>query len=89
SACSQWTGRGCGVVDHVLDGPPHPGWADLGPPATDTDGPLPICAIRRDCRWFTQRGAAACAVCPTIVADAGGTATYRSEADTAGDVTSG
>ncbi|MEU8524918.1 MULTISPECIES: hypothetical protein [Streptomyces] len=74
-ACSQWTGEGCGVVDHLVDddadGPEHRRVTD--------QGALPVCGIRRDCRWFSQRGAAACAACPTVVADAGGTATYRSE----------
>jgi hypothetical protein len=40
---------------------------------------LPACAIRRTCRWYAQRGPAACAVCPLVVADTGGTATYRTE----------
>jgi hypothetical protein len=39
---------------------------------------LPACAIRRTCRWYAQRGAAACTVCPLIVADIGGVGTYRS-----------
>ena len=41
-------------------------------------GRLPHCAIRRDCRWFAQRGADACAVCPRVVADIGGAETYSS-----------
>ncbi|WP_418957966.1 hypothetical protein [Streptomyces tritici] len=74
-ACSQWTGEGCAVIDHVLDDPPDDARA---PDARETrPGTLPTCAIRRDCRWFAQRGAAACGACPTIVADIGGTATYR------------
>jgi hypothetical protein len=39
---------------------------------------LPACGIRRTCRWFAQRGAAACGVCPLIVADTGGTQTCQS-----------
>lgn len=75
-ACSQWTGEGCGVIDHVVDddGEDHP--------RVTGEGALPVCGIRRDCRWFFQRGAAACAACPTIVADEGGTATYRSQGST-------
>ena len=76
SACSQWTGGGCAVVDHVLDEPPDSGCAGHQLPA-EPEGSLPTCGIRRDCRWFAQRGAAACLICPTIVADIGGTATYR------------
>jgi hypothetical protein len=69
AACQQWTGTGCGVIDVVIGTRP----AELqGKPA------LPACGIRRTCRWFAQHGAAACAVCPQIVADNGGTATWRS-----------
>lgn len=68
AGCPQWTGTGCGVVDMVLEG------AEAAPSATA----LPACAIRRTCRWYFQHGAAACAVCPSIVADIGGAGTYRS-----------
>jgi hypothetical protein len=27
---------------------------------------LPLCAIRKDCRWFSQEGGAACRRCPDI-----------------------
>jgi len=67
SGCPQWTGSGCGVVDHVLDDEPG-----VQP------GSLPRCAIRRTCRWYAQRGSLACSVCPGVVADTGGTETYRS-----------
>jgi hypothetical protein len=75
AGCPQWTGTGCGVVDMALEG------AETAPPETlpsTAATPLPACAIRRTCRWYFQRGAAACAVCPSIVADVGGTGTYRS-----------
>lgn len=77
--CAQWTGRRCAVVDHILDDPPDPD-PGHGPrrPETSTGGALPVCGIRADCRWFAQRGAAACRVCPSVVADVGGSATYRS-----------
>lgn len=75
SACSQWTGEGCGVIDHVLDDPPDS--ACVQHTRVTHPGVLPACAIRGECRWFLQRGAAACGACPTIVADTGGTATYR------------
>jgi hypothetical protein len=62
--CAQWDGRGCGLIDRVLS---HVGAAGaLAMPAT-----LPPCAIRASCRWWRQRGAAACAVCPLVVTDAG------------------
>lgn len=69
AGCPQWTGTGCGVVDHVIE-------EQRAAPAPA--GPLPTCAIRRTCRWFSQRGPQACGVCPLVVADAGGTETYRS-----------
>lgn len=58
SRCGQWTGTRCGVIDSLL------GQADDG---LDTE--LRPCAVRRDCRWFAQRGAAACRVCPWVVTD--------------------
>jgi hypothetical protein len=67
AGCPQWTGSGCGVVDHVLAEEP-----EVEP------GPLPNCAIRRTCRWYAQRGSRACSVCPGVVADTGGTETYSS-----------
>jgi hypothetical protein len=69
AACPQWTGDGCAVVDNVIE---------EEEPVQLESGRLPYCAIRRDCRWFAQRGAAACAVCPRVVADIGGTETYSS-----------
>jgi hypothetical protein len=30
---------------------------------------LPLCSIRRQCRWFAQRGVAACHACPLVVPD--------------------
>jgi hypothetical protein len=69
-ACPQWTGERCAI-------------ADMAPEAvrvTIDTAPrrLPACSIRRSCRWYFQRGVAACTVCPFIVADMGGTDTYRS-----------
>jgi hypothetical protein len=68
AGCSQWTGSGCAVADRVV-----------ALESTDEVATrLPPCAIRRTCRWFHQRGAQACGVCPVVVADCGGTATHRS-----------
>jgi hypothetical protein len=69
SGCPQWTGEGCAVVDKVLE--------EEQPVATSEDR-LPRCSIRRTCRWYSQRGADACAVCPLVVADIGGIETYQS-----------
>jgi hypothetical protein len=49
-----------------------------GPAEALSSAELPRCAIRSSCRWFAQRGAEACAVCPLVVADIGGTETYSS-----------
>jgi|NGEPerStandDraft_6_1074524.scaffolds.fasta_scaffold51248_2 hypothetical protein len=67
AGCPQWTGDGCGVADKLVEEEPG---------ATSTR--LPACTIRRTCRWFAQHGASACAVCPTVVADVGGSETYSS-----------
>ena len=69
SGCPQWTGDGCAVVEEVLEA------ESANAPSSAA---LPQCAIRSTCRWFFQRGAAACAVCPLVVADIGGAETYKS-----------
>ncbi len=57
--CAQWTGLHCGVIERVL--------THLGtPPAPET---LPPCLIRATCRWFAERGGAACGVCDLVVTD--------------------
>ena len=68
AGCPQWTGDGCAVVDKVLE--------EETP--VEASGQLPRCGIRSTCRWYAQRGAAACAVCPLVVADIGGVETYQS-----------
>ena len=60
-ACAQWTGARCGVIDRVLEELPVAESAFLAE--------LPRCSIRPQCRWFGQRGAAACGACPLIVTD--------------------
>lgn len=62
--CAQWNGRGCGLIDRIHD---HVAAGR----ALETQQPLRACAIRADCRWWRQRGAAACAVCPLVATDAG------------------
>jgi hypothetical protein len=57
SACGQWKDGGCGVIERVLAAEPP------------TGGALPACGIRSRCRWFAQRGAAACGVCPLVITD--------------------
>lgn len=70
--CPQWTGDGCGIADLV------PGETGADSISSGAAQSLPRCSIRHSCRWYSQRGAAACAVCPLIVADMGGTETYLS-----------
>lgn len=65
SGCSQWTGRRCGVIDRAMA---HlEGLGEL--PVTAALRP---CVIRADCRWFHQRGTAACGTCTLIVTDTQG-----------------
>lgn len=56
SGCKQWTGTKCGVIDKVLN--------DIE--ENFRKATLPTCAIRDTCRWFSQRGAEACKVCPMV-----------------------
>ena len=68
--CPQWTGAGCAIADMAAE------VVNIGFPASPRQ--LPACSIRHSCRWYFQRGPAACAACPLIVADTGGTDTYQS-----------
>lgn len=61
SSCRQWSDGRCGVIDRVL--------AITGEAASAADRPLPPCGICGRCRWFAQRGGAACHACPEIVTD--------------------
>jgi len=56
SRCRHWSGERCGVADLVADAAPDGHRADLPP-----------CPIRATCRWWSQRGAAACRICPAVV----------------------
>jgi hypothetical protein len=60
--CAQWDGKRCGVIDMAVD-------AQQNGVVPTLDLPLPRCAIRATCRWFSQLGPKACAVCPLIVTD--------------------
>lgn len=59
-ACKQWDGTRCGVIEDIIH---------AAPPDFEAAG-LPRCLIRDRCRWFSQRGGAACMVCPDVVTDA-------------------
>lgn len=57
--CRQWNGQQCGVIERVME----------SVPATLAATELPVCSIRAECRWYVQRGAAACGVCPLVITD--------------------
>jgi len=59
SGCKQWTGNRCGVIDSVIEEEKE---------RLDYSS-LPECSIRPECRWFDQRGAEACAICPEVITD--------------------
>jgi len=65
--CRHWEDGRCGVADAtaVRD--------------EAASRPLPACSIRPNCRWFSQRGAAACAACPHVVTDVIGALSYRAD----------
>ena len=60
SACRQWTGSACGVIQRVLQAM-DPGQAPPGSPQP--------CPIRGTCRWFAQEGTIACSACAEVVTD--------------------
>jgi hypothetical protein len=57
--CGQWTGKGCGVVEQVVQ------FLDRVP----VNEVLPACSIRPRCRWFLQKGGDACKICPYILTE--------------------
>lgn len=56
SACRQWVDGRCQVPEVFLDEVPDAALAEE----------LPRCSIRAQCRWFSQRGPAACRICPLV-----------------------
>jgi hypothetical protein len=52
--CPHFDGADCQLATRIVAGLP---------PVVDA---LPPCVIRRDCRWFSQEGGAACTRCPEI-----------------------
>ena len=61
TACRQWTGTRCGVVDEVLN--------DIHAEELQAQADLPPCSIRSQCRWYEQVGAEACRVCTLVITD--------------------
>ena len=58
--CRNWVADRCDVIEQAVE-------SSKLPRAAIENTPLPICSIRRSCRWFAQRGAEACTVCPVVV----------------------
>jgi hypothetical protein len=52
--CPHFDGTYCRLATRIVE---------MLPAVVDT---LPPCTIRKDCRWFSQEGAAACQRCPEI-----------------------
>jgi hypothetical protein len=61
TGCMQWTGDGCGVVRKVL--------AAIDAQGGLPDAPMQPCVIRASCRWYAERGGAACGACKYVVTD--------------------
>lgn len=59
SGCNQWSDKGCGVVEKMVN------YLDKVQPVQT----LPACAIRPQCRWFSQRGSDACALCSYVITE--------------------
>jgi hypothetical protein len=64
NGCQHWQGQRCAVADAAVKLEPAS--------AAGHRASLPRCGIRRDCRWFAQRGRLACAACPLVVTDVRG-----------------
>jgi hypothetical protein len=75
--CGQWNGNRCGLIDRIV--------ASSTVVMSEGQSPasLPDCSIRPSCRWFAQRGANACAVCPLVVHSPAPTAAPDDNAPTA------
>ena len=69
SACRQWTGNRCGVIDEVLDQVNRKAMSPEDDAADPVQMDLPPCSIRDDCRWWNQHGRSACEVCPLVITD--------------------
>lgn len=57
--CAQWNGTGCDVANNVLQ------FLDTIPATAG----LPQCAIRKQCRWYFQKGEDACKICPYVLTE--------------------
>lgn len=61
--CGHWKGDHCGVAAAAVQSYEE----------RAVSAPVSACAIRRDCRWFAERGTAACRACTFVVRNVGPT----------------
>lgn len=59
--CGHWKGDHCGVAVAAIESYEE----------RAVSAPVSACSIRRDCRWFAERGTAACRACTFVVRDVG------------------
>ena len=55
SKCCHFDGQDCKLATRIVQ---------ILPAVSEG---LPVCAIRKDCRWFQQEGRSACMRCPQVV----------------------
>ena len=68
--CKQWSDGQCGVIRRVLEAVAlDEGEAPTAEAELADESALQPCAIRGRCRWFAERGRAACRICPEVVTD--------------------
>lgn len=67
-ACAHFDGERCRLATKLVRA------------SLDTAATLPPCRIRKDCRWYTQEGNAACFVCPLIFSETATPATELAQA---------
>lgn len=60
SSCHYWESHQCSLIGQLLE---------QRTSTSNSTEVLPHCGIRAECRWFAQRGPAACSVCPVVVTD--------------------
>jgi hypothetical protein len=72
--CCHWKGHECGLIGELYESACN---KSLVAEDDSTHG-LPRCGIRAECRWWSQRGRDACAVCPLVVTDTHWLANHQS-----------
>jgi hypothetical protein len=59
NSCEHWSGARCSLIGRLMTAGRDTGAAQ--------SAELPRCAIRSACKWFSQEGPQACAICPVVV----------------------